>query len=154
MPPRGTQVRVLGLQLLGEHADLSGGHAERRGSSSGYGSFKPRAVALAPPGPAVPGKLTAAWLSDRHDPVRVPAANGVLDWGRGTNLVDYRVVAERSATMADLWYQAGDLADAGEREHRIATTGGGVLFPRNSPAALDAQVLVETLTRRWNAIMT
>jgi hypothetical protein len=145
-PPRGSQLRAIGLELLGEHATATGAHDN---------DLKPRALWLDPPGPDRPGALHLAWLSDHWPPPRTPPPAGRLNWGQGTSVVEFAVRAQPSTTTAAALHQYfADNADTESWTTCRLRTRSGVLFKRGHTHYLSAAHLLDAIVNRWNLITT
>ncbi|MGW5318574.1 hypothetical protein [Nocardia thailandica] len=143
--PRGTQVREMGIELLGEHVTAAGAHDSE---------VKPRALYFRAPGPGHGGVLRVTWLSDVWAPLRTPPRVGQLNWGNGASVVDF--VVERApvtVTGAALWHFF-----AGGSDERWTTcrfrTESGVLFKREHTGYVSAAQIFGALANRWELLNT
>lgn len=142
--PRGTQIREMGLELLGEHATATGTHDN---------DLKPRALHFHPPGPQRPGTLTLTWLSDQWPPTRTPPASGLLNWGQGTSVVAF-TTRDRPVTVtaAALRQYFLDHPDTETWTGCRLRTRSGVLFKREHAHYLSAAHLLDAAIQRWHLI--
>ncbi|WP_328435352.1 hypothetical protein [Nocardia puris] len=143
-PPRGTQLREMGIALLGEHATDTGAHDD---------DLKPRALWLNPPGPRHPGLLQLTWLSDHWPPPRTPPRAGRLNWGQGTSTVEFRLRAEASTTTATaLHHYFHERSDTETWTTCRLRTRSGVLFKRGHTHYLNAAHLLDATINRWHLV--
>lgn len=144
-PPRGTQVREMGIELLGEHVTAAGGHDNE---------VKPRALYFRAPGPNSAGELRVTWLSDVWAPLRTPPREGRLNWGNGASVVDFVVGrAPETVTGAALWHFFADGSSEGWTTCRFRTRSG-VLFKREHTGYVSAAQLFGALVNRWELLNT
>ncbi|MFE1592860.1 hypothetical protein [Nocardia sp. NPDC058705] len=141
--PRGTQVREMGIELLGEHVTADDKHDD---------NVKPRALYLRTPGPRHPGLLQLTWLSDRWPPLRTPPPTGHLNWGNGTSVVEFTLrSAPTTVTAAALWHFFTTTAAENWVACRFRTRSG-VLFKRGHTEYVSATHILNSLANRWELL--
>ncbi|MFE1592867.1 hypothetical protein [Nocardia sp. NPDC058705] len=144
--PRGTQIREMGIELLGEHTTEHGNHDNE---------LKPRALRLELPGPGHPGLLEVTWLSDHFPPLRVPPPSGRLNWGQGTSVVDFHQrQAPTAVTVAALEHYFTDNTDTENWSACRLRTRSGVLFKRDHTDYVSANHLLNAIANRWELVTT
>lgn len=145
-PPRGTQIREMGLELLGEHATHNTSHDN---------DLKPRALWFDPPGPHTPGTLQLTWLSDHWPPPRTPPATGRLNWGQGTSIIEFASRATPTTiTAIALHHHFTHHTDTETWTTARLRTRSGVLFKRDHTHYLTATHLLDAITNRWTLLTT
>ncbi|MFE1596973.1 hypothetical protein [Nocardia sp. NPDC058705] len=143
--PRGTQVREMGIELLGEHVTADNQHDD---------NVKPRALFLQTPGPRDPGVLELTWLSDLWPPLRTPPKTGQLNWSNGISVVEFALrSAPATVTAAALWHYFTTTTSENWTACGFRTRSG-VLFKRDHTEYVSATNILNALTNRWELLNT